>query len=240
MPIDMKSDHATEFYLRYHRFAPCRQELMVPLKHGFPRKNQYDEQAPDAIIQTGISGKIWAVHLEVITSQSNYFRRAIASGFLEAHTKAFHMYEVNAQLMGFVVEYLYNGWDYAVTTTFGGWNGDSIIIKRIAEFMILADYLDIPTLCYEAYSRIHYKLAALVVRARDVQFSHYLCVRRKPFDAAIQVLLKSKTVLGHTMATRMKGFLSNLVGVNDLSQADKVYREAFDGDWKYLDEELQW
>ncbi|OTA84422.1 hypothetical protein M434DRAFT_36480 [Hypoxylon sp. CO27-5] len=240
MAIDMKSDHATEFYLRYHRFEPRRQELMVPLNDDFPGENRHSAKVPDTIIQIGKFGKAWGVHLEVITNQSNYFRRALAGGFLEGRTKTFHMYEVNRQAMGFVVEYLYHGWDHAASVTFGGWKGDRMTVKDISEVMILADYLDIPTLCYVAYSRIHYRLAALVVRARDVQFAHYLCVRRKPFAAAIHVLLKSKTVLGHSMAMRMKGFLSNLKGVNDLPQAVRVYREAFEGDWKYLDEELQW
>ncbi|KAI1143195.1 hypothetical protein F5Y05DRAFT_420927 [Hypoxylon sp. FL0543] len=237
----MDADHEMRFYHQYHPFKPARAVLMVPPTHDFTEETPDNAQPTDTIIKIGETRKTWAVHVQVIVNQSNYFRRAIASGFLESSTRIFELYEIDAEAMDFVVKYFYQGWHEAASHTFGLWTGDLMKIKDMAKIMILADYLDIPALCYDAYRQILSKLARLVVDARsDIQFAHNLYVKKKPFVEAIDVLDNSRNVLGVTLSVRMKRFLRNLHQVHDLANAIRVYREAFADDVLFLDRELQW
>ncbi|KAI1381937.1 hypothetical protein F4677DRAFT_458258 [Hypoxylon crocopeplum] len=229
------------FYRKFfgNKSRSRRRSLMIDESTDPMNLAQYNVRNTDVAIRIAGSDRSWAVHETIVAKYSNFFGRGLAGGFSESLKKEINLHEVNETIVDFVITYMYEGWVQAATKTFDIWMADLLPINTIAQILVLADYLDMPVLCYEAYKKIESGLARLVATARwDVQFSHSLCVRGKPFLEAVEVL-ENGSIIGADISAKITDLLTGLKGVNTLQDAARVFESIF-GDSTTLDWELQW
>ncbi|KAI1779588.1 hypothetical protein F4818DRAFT_453639 [Hypoxylon cercidicola] len=192
-------------------------------------------------IKLSSSWRTWVVRQETISNHSNFFRIAFAGGFEEASSKSITLEDVDEHRMAFVIDYIHNGWHSAVKKTFHLSSESLLRTASIAEILILADYLDMPSLTYGSYTNLQHRLVELVMQARiDLQFAHNLCVRKKEFVQAARILIHSGCIIGTDLGHKIRRLLKMLEGVHDLDGARNAFEAVFPDEKWMIDRELQW
>ncbi|KAI8964865.1 hypothetical protein F5Y11DRAFT_363131 [Daldinia sp. FL1419] len=241
----MSHQSATMFFDRFYSTHKDRAMLMIEPKFVPFEPGEYDE-APDAIVSIEGSDRTWSMHSKALSSHSNFFRRAFSGKFREAGTKEIKLHEIKLHeikevMVEFIMRYVYEGWYPAIYSVVGVQDDIPQVMPKIAEIMLVADYLDMPNLCYQAYRRIQTKISRIVVDARsNIQFQHYIFVKQQPFLKAARILAGSGTPLGVEYAKNIRTFFRNLRGKNALPEALAAFCEAFEDDFSIVELELQW
>ncbi|KAI2633783.1 hypothetical protein GGS26DRAFT_597955 [Hypomontagnella submonticulosa] len=157
------------FCNRFHPGQDERVERMIDLQIALSGGLVLSSKPPDVKISISESGESWMAYSDVITTQSNFFNKVLSCGMIESHTKEINMHELEAQSMDFVLTYMHEGWDSAVEAHFEDLKGEELSMIDNAGIILLADYLDMPLLGYEAYYRILLSLVGLVKKVGEVE-----------------------------------------------------------------------
>lgn len=108
-------------------------------------------------------------------------------------------------------------------------------MDKVAEVMLIGDYLDIPGLCYEAYSRIVQGLVKIVTDYRStIYFLHNLSSRKKPFKEVARILEESDTPMGCKVAKNIGKLFKELKEAHDIAAAEAAFNRHFKHEWEYL------
>ncbi|KAI2782438.1 hypothetical protein F4815DRAFT_497828 [Daldinia loculata] len=239
----MSKESATRFFNRYHHYPPQREGRMVTpvFDVDYTPVPKYEDETADIKILLPEIKEAWLVHSDVITDKSNFFRMALATPLLESRTKEIKLYGIDGAIMEFIVKYMYSDWSSAATLAFGLEGGAAVPPRYIAEILIVADFLDIPQLCYAAYHMLLSGMAGLVMRSKTHAIcSHILYCASDTFLRAASVLEESKTKVGLDLGGAIYRLMERLGKAWNLDQAVEAFVDTFPEDRFIIDLELQW
>ncbi|KAI0117070.1 hypothetical protein F4814DRAFT_273961 [Daldinia grandis] len=239
----MSEESAISFFNRYHRYPPRMEGRVVTpvFDLDYVPKPKYDDIPTDAVISLPECEESWPVHSKVIIEQSNLFRMALALPFSESTSKEIKLYDIDVKIMKFIVKYMYKDWHSAVVEVFKERSGDAVSPSKIAEVLIVADYLDMPQLCYSAYRMFLCKIADLVEMTKtEALYSHTPYRARMSFLRAAVVLEKSRTKVGLDLADATRKLMDKLRVARDLNCAVEAFMRVFPDDSSIIKFELQW
>ncbi|KAI0378018.1 hypothetical protein F5Y04DRAFT_284255 [Hypomontagnella monticulosa] len=231
---------------RYHNGRGKGPERMTYCRTALYQEIEPSTRAPDVRILTDEPDKSWVVHSDVIAKQSVFFSKALSSGLAESCTKEINMHDFEAQSIDFIVTFIYKGWHAAIDVCFADADWDEPTLAELAEILLLADYLDMPLLGFEAYSRIIGSLvrgfvlkseegAASVREPRELE---------EPFVDMVQVLKESRTIIGDRLSEKIEclfEIIRNIGGkIINASPYLVAFVEIFADDAEILFREKDW
>ncbi|KAI1759366.1 hypothetical protein GGR53DRAFT_527491 [Hypoxylon sp. FL1150] len=195
----------------------------------------------DVTIKLGNSPRTWKAHKEVVSSYSNFFRCAFGGHFREALSHSITLKEVSEKGVDFAINYMYHGWEIARTKTFRVTDDVYLDNMLIADILILADYLDMPTLMWAAHEKLMWRVLDLVMLARsDIQFGHKLTVRKNKFVPVAKELIQSNCIIGRDLGTDILELLKKLQNVNSFTVAKDAFLAVFPHSTWMMVMEIDW
>ncbi|OTB02363.1 hypothetical protein M426DRAFT_264693 [Hypoxylon sp. CI-4A] len=224
-----EEEEMREFYYRYHKAQKVRDNLKVDFtatRHQGDVKGlgEFNPETADLVIKCE-TGESWKTSSDIVSKQSNYFRAALRHEFKETQDGVFTLPGFKREILEFLVAFFHKGWHKAVEDTFGSFNYNRL---PMADILAMADYLDVPVLCWEVYNDIENRLARFGIEIQwEDQWRKKVQLQKRIFWKLARNLEATKIYVGMDIADSIRRYFTRISDAQESWHVSKAFLDIF-------------